>query len=145
MSKCVLLALVLALTSCSLPEPEADANQDSQPEALVAMPQREGLTVAEQQTMSTLLEACPGLTKYQADWALGKINAPDRSGQVSLTWLVSDRPQSVPAEYHAMGQRCFANVGGERVDRVGVIKQPCVQMCRDDPGEVPRSTEIVVQ
>lgn len=103
-----------------------------------------GLDDAQRTVLDALMAACPGLEKYRDDWTLVSVDVEDAPKASRLKLVMDDRLEHVPGEYYAIGQHCFAEVGGERPDRVAVWKRPCVKVCRDVNEDVPTSTLIEI-
>lgn len=135
-------ALAVSLCGCYSVSNE---DQDSTSPVVQKESKFDEMNERERLVWTTLVAACPGLSKYQDDWTPSRTTLADAPNPNLAEFVLADRLQQVPSEYLASGHRCFANVGGERADRVTVTKRPCVKVCLDVNENVPTSTEIEIQ
>ncbi|TBV76858.1 hypothetical protein [Pseudoxanthomonas winnipegensis] len=149
MKKAVFLLGALVLGACTnqAQGPSADAGSAAQVDA-DAVPVRltmPNLTPDQQAAVTSLLEACPGLTKYSDHLALESVSPTVSDQGREVTWRMDDPLTGVPAQYAATGHRCFAQIGGTDPHAVSVTKRPCVKVCLDSPADVPTSTAIRIR
>lgn len=138
------IGIVLILAGCTGVEPDASERVSATENAIDAE-QYPGLSAAEKQAMETLLAACPGMSKYRQSWDLSNIREISSDSLHKIEWKMHDSIPSVPSQYSAIGHTCFAEIGGERPERVAVIKRPCVKVCLDRDADIPSSTLIEIQ
>lgn len=92
---------------------------------------------------SALVKACSGISRYWGDLSLvepAKVGEASLSSQRDYGWQrsaeitleVSGNPESIPAEYHANGHRCYFEIGAGQ-SGVSVTKRPCIAICRGAP------------
>ncbi|WP_368565518.1 hypothetical protein [Pseudoxanthomonas sp. UTMC 1351] len=90
-----------------------------------------------------VIAACPGLRRYPADWMVDEV--VERAGLTNVHIVIANPLQDMPYAYYATGHHCQFQLGGDRPDRVAVVKRPCVSACLDESAQSETSTWFDIQ
>lgn len=95
-----------------------------------------------------LLNACPGLNTYAADFSQATLSRPeliDMQDGIELTFMVVDKPQTLPSPLNvrSAGNRCYIDINAEATQAY-IGKRACHSLCdgkwhNNDPDSLGRT------